>query len=527
MNAMAFVQGRQPRAMSLGYVAAGLAGGVVMSFSHPPAGVWIAAPAGAAVLCRVTMRVPTTRAAAAAGLAFGIGVHGPVLGWLYTGVSPDDAPVFAYGAPTLLIAVFALAPTITAWVTRRTRLAPGLGCVLLVSALWTLCEWLRQFGAFRFPWAHLGYTQVEGPLAGLLPLVGVLGLSFVTMLMGGLAALCLAEHCARGRLRLLACAGGILLLANTAARTEWTRPSGAPITFALMQGAFPNAEKFRPDAVTEALKTYSDFVLRSQAQVTILPETALPLLDRRLPSGYLNLLEATAQREERDLLVSFFRDADRAGEQDGGDGRARAYHNSARVLGVSGAQTYDKRILLPFGEYVPAGRFLRPLFERIASVPMLETVPGLPDQAALVLGGRRIALRLCFEDLFGSAWREEIAHASYLVVLANDSWGGSDLPMHQHLRVAQARALEAGKALVRVANTGWSGLIGADGRLTASAPTNRQAIAAFELQPRSGLTPYVRFGDALPVGIALLVAASTLVHRRFVHDRAQLPRANT
>lgn len=509
-------QDQELRRTPLDCVAAGLAGGIVMSLAHPPAGWWIAAPGGGTALCWVAMRAPSAGAAALGGLAFGIGVHGPVLGWLYSGVSPEEAPVFAYGAPSVLIAFFAIAPTITAWAVRRSQPSPTVGSVFVVAALWTVFEWLRQFGAFRFPWAHLGYTQVGGPLAGLFPLVGVLGLSFVTMILGGLTALCLVGRTSRDRLRLLAGIGAILLAANTGARVEWTRPSGVPITVASMQGAFPIAEKFRPDGIEEALKTYADFALRSRAQVTILPETALPLLDRELPAGYLPLLEAAALSEVRDLLVSFLRDADNAGKPGSNQGSASPHHNSARVLGMSGNQNYDKRILLPFGEYVPASRLLRPLFERIASIPMLETVPGMPNQPQLVLGGQRIALRLCFEDLFGSHWRDEIAQAAYLVVLANDSWEGSDRPMHQHLQVAQARALESGKPLVRVANTGWSGLIGADGRLMVAAPPNRQAILDFELQARTGLTPYVRFGDALPVGIALLAAASTLLRWRLV-----------
>ncbi len=497
-----------------------------MSLAHAPAGVWLAAPAGGTALCLVAMRAPSAGAAALGGLAFGVGVHGSVLGWLYSGLSPEQSPAFAYGAPSALIAFFALAPTITAWAARRARPSPGLGSALVVAALWTVFEWLRQFGAFRFPWAHLGYTQVGSPLAGLFPVVGVLGLSFVTMILGGLTALCLVAPHWLDRLRLLAGIGAILLVASTSARVDWTHPSGAPITVASMQGAFPTTEKFRPDAAVEALRAYADFALRSHAQVSILPETALPVLDHQLPAGYLPLLATSAQREERDLLVSFLRAADDAGEHDSGDGRVRRYHNSARVLGISGRQTYDKRILLPFGEYVPAIRWLRPLFERIASVPMLDTLPGMHDQPQLVLGGHRIALRLCFEDLFGSHWRDEIAQAGYLVVLANDSWEGSDRPMHQHLQVAQARALEAGKPLARVANTGWSGLIGADGRFTVSAPPNRQAIVKFELQPRTGLTPYVRFGDALPVGIALVVAASTLVRWRLARDRARPVQVN-
>lgn len=484
-------------------IALGAGGGLTLSLAHPPLALWAAAPLGAAAFGLACVRAPSASAASVAGLAFGCGAWLPVLGWLYGGIRTDDAPVLAYGLPSVLIASLAGAAALSARMVWSVRARPAVAVLVLLPALWTAFEWLRQFGAFRFPWARLGYTQVDAALAGFAPVFGVLGVGFVTMVVGGLLALAVLAH--RGVTRAL-CATAIVLvvaLASLLQRIEWTQASARSVQIAALQGAFPLHDKFDAGAIRTALQVYGDFARESRAQVAIVPESALPLLEQQLPAGYLPHIAEHARAEGRDVLLGFFRAAPALAARS--SDAATAHYNSARIVGISGAQNYDKRILLPFGEYVPAARWLRPWFERIASVPMLDTVVGAGADAPLLLGGERVALRLCFEDLFGNFARTEVALASYIVVLANDSWDGSALPMQQHLQVARMRALEAHKPLVRVANTGWSGLIGADGGLRDFAPPDQRAALAFELRPRHGVTPYLRHGD-LPVLVVVALA---------------------
>ena len=489
-----------------------LGGGLAMAQSHLPWGIWLGGPLGASALSLIAIRSASTRAAAGAGFVFGLAAYLPALAWLYTGVRADDAPALAYGAPSLLIASFALLPAITLAIVRHWHSSAGLSALSALPALWCMGEWLRQFGEFRFPWTQLAYGQLDGPLAHFLPLVGVPGVGLLAVVLGVLLSCPWLATARQTQTAALAAACALLLLGNALQDVDWTQPVGEPASVALLQGNFPSGEKFETDKAIEALQVYADFALTSRAQVSIVPETALPIADTELPAGYLQALEDTAHRQQRDVLLSFFRPVDGSPHQ-GDTDDPHEHHNSARVLGASGTLNYDKRILLPFGEYVPAARWLTPLYRRIATVPMIQTVPGVGEQPPLILGGQRVALRLCFEDLFGDFQRPEMAAASYLVVLANDSWEDSDLPMHQHLRVAQARAREAAKPLVRAANTGWSGVIGHDGALGTQLPVDTQAVLETTVQGRSGITPYVRHGDSLPLGMALLLLGITAVRR--------------
>ena len=77
---------------------------------------------------------------------------------------------------------------------------------------------------------------------------------------------------------------------------------------------------------------------------------------------------------------------------------------------------------------------------------------------------------------------------------------------YQHFAAAQMRAVEEGIPLARVANTGISGMIDAYGRVTASLPLGTAGYADVELPRRTEKpTLYARFGNSLPIGLAVLV----------------------
>lgn len=493
-----------------GQAVCGFLGGAITSLAFPPVGFWYLAPLSGAVLTHASLHAATPRDALRAGLACGVGLYGCTLYWLFAGIQPSHAPVLAYAAPALLILAFAMAPAMVAYFAahaRRAGAGPVVVAGLLVPGLWCVAEWLRHFSAVRFPWAHLGYTQVpDSPLATFASLTGVLGIGYVVVLAGALLTAALSDRSRSARLRILALLSIIAVSLVAGRLTTWTQPVGNPIRVALYQGAFPMSEKFDLDSVIAALEAYGTAVRDSTSTISILPETALPLREDQFPDGYLDTLHAAALHDGRDVLLSFFRNAD----------ATPGYYNSAHAIGVSGRQTRDKRVLVPFGEYVPAATWLRPLYERMAAVPLLDTLPGSFEQGGIILGGMRIALKLCFEDAFANLFRDEVAAARFLIVTANDSWTGSNVPMHQHLQIAQTRAAEAGKPLLRVANTGWSAHIAADGRVLAAAPVDQPAMLEVFVQPHEGVTPYIRHGDAIPLGIAtlgVLVALLSTLHR--------------
>jgi apolipoprotein N-acyltransferase len=111
------------------------------------------------------------------------------------------------------------------------------------------------------------------------------------------------------------------------------------------------------------------------------------------------------------------------------------------------------------------------------------------------VGGTSVAITICYEDAFGSAQRAPLAQARVLVNVTNDAWFGHSAARYQHFQMSRMRALEAGRPLLRAANDGVTAMVDADGSILKAAPEYRPAVLTGTVQPRSGLTPYARFGN--------------------------------
>jgi apolipoprotein N-acyltransferase len=186
------------------------------------------------------------------------------------------------------------------------------------------------------------------------------------------------------------------------------------------------------------------------------------------------------------------------------------YYNGLISIG-SAEDRYYKRHLVPFGEYLPFKAQLRPLIDWF-EVPMSDFSPGLAEQPLLQVGEHQVGVSICYEDVFPGEVREALPEAAYLINVSNDAWFGDSLAPHQHLEFARLRALENGRALVRATNTGISAIIDHRGRVIGAIPSFVRASSSAEIQPRSGMTPFSRWGS-LPVLViaCLMLGAAVLI----------------
>ena len=187
------------------------------------------------------------------------------------------------------------------------------------------------------------------------------------------------------------------------------------------------------------------------------------------------------------------------------------YYNSVLGLGASPTQRYDKIHLVPFGEFIPPG------FGWVLSVlkiPLTDFSRGSVAQAPLALAGQKIAVNICYEDAFGEEIIRALPEATLLVNASNVAWFGDSLAPHQHLQIAQMRALETGRFMLRATNTGMTAIIDHHGNIAAVLPAFTQGTLNGSAQGRSGATPYVRWGNAPAVALALLVCGLLTLRRR-------------
>jgi apolipoprotein N-acyltransferase len=239
------------------------------------------------------------------------------------------------------------------------------------------------------------------------------------------------------------------------------------------------------------LEMYRELTLEnSDADLVVWPETAIPDYKHRVPAYLVNMREAM-EKSDTDLLMGLFiRNLD--------SGR---YYNS--VISARGGE-YLKRHLVPLGEYVPF-RSLIGFINRWINIPMSDIDSGPDDQPLIQVSGQPVGISICFEDAFSRDVRRDLPDATLLVNMSNDAWFDGSHQSRQHHAIARMRALETGRYLLRATNTGISSVIGPRGEvLEIATPFEREVLRAGVL-PMSGQTPYVFWGDAFILILALVL----------------------
>ena len=439
-----------------------------------------------ALLIHLWMRAPPQRCALL-GFAFGAGLFGAGVSWVYVSLHQFGgmAAPLAVFATLVFCALLALFPAVAGWLQARVPASDAARAVLLIPATWVLCEWMLSWIFTGFPWLALGYSAAGWPLQGYAPLGGVYMVSFVIVSAAGMLWL-LAGQKPRFLVVLLLVVGTGEALRHVA----WTVPAGAPVPTALLQGNIEQEMKFHPERAPRILETYARLAEGTQARLVILPETALPAFLDRIAPAYLARLDAVGKRNEGDLLVGV---PYRTGRD--------AYYNSALNLGVSPRQIYHKVHLVPFGEFVPPG--FRWTLD-VLSIPLSDFSRGSFDQPPLEVAGQRVAVNICYEDVFGAEIARSLPEATLLVNMSNVAWFGDSLAPAQHLQIARLRAIETGRMHLTATNTGITAAIDRDGRVLARLEQFTEGRLEIPAQGYAGATPYVRLRD-WPVVVACLL----------------------
>lgn len=430
------------------------------------------------------------------GFWFGLGLFGAGVSWVYVSLSRFGGmpPVLAGIATALFCAFLALFPAAAGWMQARMPAPAGIRACLLIPAAWVLFEWTLTWIFTGFPWLAIGYTAAGWPLQGYAPLGGVYAVSFVTVAIAGMLWL-VAQHRPMFLIAIVAVVG----VGEALRRVEWSQKAGEPVSVALLQGNIEQEMKFRPERAATILLTYARLAEGTRARLVIFPETALPAFLDRIDPAYLALLESVGKRNQGDLLVGVpFR-------------RGEEYYNSVVSLGTSPRQLYHKVHLVPFGEFVPPG-FGWTL--SVLSIPLSDFSRGAPERAPLEVAGQRVAMNICYEDVFGAEMARSLPEATMLVNVSNVAWFGDSLAPAQHLAIARLRAIETGRMHLTATNSGITAAIDRDGRVLKRLPQFTEDRLEIEAQGYTGATPYVKLRDWPVVLLSLAILAAAVIRAR-------------
>jgi apolipoprotein N-acyltransferase len=133
---------------------------------------------------------------------------------------------------------------------------------------------------------------------------------------------------------------------------------------------------------------------------------------------------------------------------------------------------------------------------RLMNLPYSDIAAGADIQPLLRMpDGNRLSVAICYEDAYSTEQLYALPDAGILINVSNDAWFGDSIAPHQHLQIARMRALEVGRPVVRATNNGVSAYIAANGQVLARGAQFEYVSMSHDVQPRTGLTPFARFGN--------------------------------
>jgi apolipoprotein N-acyltransferase len=456
-----------------------------------------------------------------AGFCYGFGQFSVGIHWLYISLHEfGEVPAaVAVLAVALLAAYMALFPAMAFFIMRRLdqrwqgRLEPVTVKAVLFGMVWAVSEYARAWVFTGFPWLTSGEAWLDTPFSGWYPLIGNYGLCFAL----GFFAFCLASLLSglrattgvRARLLIL-----MLPLAFFAGAGQlmvplsWGAEKAGQVSVHIIQPNVSQTVKFDPQHITENFLSTVDLGRLAgehskPGDWLMFPETALPVLWQEAPQSWRDAFAGLAFVYQTPVVMG-------AALQDG-----NIYTNSVIALPVTSpnapdhpSDRYDKRHLVPFGEFIPLGfRW----FVDLMNMPMGDFNRGQGAPSAFQVSGLNILPNVCYEDVFSHEFAALVSSATpepnVLFNVSNLAWFGQSWALEQHAQMSRVRSAEHRKPTVRATNTGVSGVIDANGQWVMSMQSHARLVGKADLVGMKGLTPYARLGLFAPIFFALLVLA--------------------
>ena len=474
-----------------------IAAGGVCTLAFAPYTLWWIPLLSVALLVFFLQGATTAKQAAALGFSFGVGWFGVGISWVHVSIAQFGGLPLAgsIGLMALLVGYLALFPAFTLWLSYKLRHPAFMP--LLFAACWTLTEWLRSVLLTGFPWLSMGYSQTEYGLSDFAPLIGETGISFLLVFSAAALAQLFCPQRALARYGYLVIAGLLFAAAPQLNALKGWHYSDSSINVVLVQGNIKQELRWAPEQEWPTMLKYMDLTRpHFQTDLVIWPEAAIPQLEP-LAESYLDNLNRAALYADTAVITGIL---------DYNVKTSEAWNNLI-VLGkrekhstdgdyfYGHGNRYSKHHLLPIGEFVPFERWLRQLAP-IFDLPMSSFSRGSYVQPNLVANGYHLLPAICFEIPFASQIAANMtADTQLLLTVSNDAWFGDSIGPHQHLQIAQMRALEFGRPLLRATNNGVTATVDASGNISARAAQFTEAVLKDSIRLTTGQTPYARFGN--------------------------------
>jgi len=508
----------------LPWMLAAVIAGLLLSAAFAPLGWWWSAVPAFAILALVLHRPATTAPGGFGyGLLFGLAFYIPLLPWISGLVG---------AVPWLALALLcALFPAVFGLLAMTVRTLPG--WPLWFAVLWVAVEWLKSTVPFGgFPWGVAAYSQSGGPLLTLARIGGAPLVSLAVTLIGfALCALAveLVDWMRRDRNAVAppsVVTAGVLIAATLLAvglvapevRRSATGADGEPaVTVAIVQGNVPrlglefNAQRraVLDNHVAQTLKLAEEVHAgrAPQPQFVVWPENSSDIDPLANDDAAAQITTAAQAIGAPILIGGVVATADATPENP-------TATNSVIVWDpqTGPGERHDKKIVQPFGEYLPWRDFFRHLSSYADRAGYF--VPGTGN-GVVHAAGVPIGVTTCWEVIFDRAAREAVEAGAQVLAVPSNNATFDQTMSEQQLAFARLRAVEHNRYVLVSGTTGISAVIAPDGRVLAKTEFFTPAFIDTQIRLQTAVTPATRFTEWLQytlVGVGLFVVLLGIRH---------------
>ena len=347
----------------------------------------------------------------------------------------------------------------------------------MIAATFILAEYIKSIILGGFPWLLIGHSQTSSIFNYVYP---VFGSYFVTYLCVLISVFVYKSFLIKEKKYIyLFSIFFITYLVNLTSANNYNQPNGKKISYSIYQpNIYPN-QSYNPDEYKKISSKYINYLnTKRPTDITIFPETITPYTLERNSNLLSEIIKSS---DNQQIIVSGFFTQSKAD-----------IYNSMVVFSED-IKMYNKRKLVPFGEYTPWYDSLIKLSQSL-KIPLSNISHGINHQDEILVNGLKIIPVICFESTFPnlieSSNRNEI-----IINISNDSWFGDSLAPHQHLQITQVRALEFNRYILRATNTGISAVISNNGVIIDQIANNTEGSMSGFAYVNLDESIYSRYGD--------------------------------
>ncbi len=441
-------------------------------------------------------------------VSYGFGLFGVGISWVYNSVSEFGTPnTFIAVIITLGLVVVMTLFWIIPWLIWRRYFnkttASSIGIILCFASLWIQGEWIRSWLLTGFPWLFIGYSTIDTFIGTNLklyaPWLGIYGVSFVVVV----TSLLIFHWLKTLKLQSLRYHGIMVITLLSIwflplLLPQQTQPLERSLTFALVQPNISQHQKWQPNYRSQIIDKLTTLTSKHfDRNLIVWPEAAIPYA---FPKDNLttNLNHLTQNNFHQKIAGTHLISGVPTYDPNTG-----IINNSLVQLGKT-SDYYDKVHLVPFGEYIPLQSVLNSLLS-IFDLPLPNQRPGTVIGKQFHVNGYNVAPNICYEIAYPDLVARQGNNANLILTVSNDTWFGRTIGPHQHMQMAQMRALENAKPLLRTTNNGITAVVNHHGAIIAQLEQFTVDVLPFEIIPRQGNTFFTQTGSAPVLLVCMLI----------------------